>query len=80
MSTHSSKENNAMKILLRIVAAVLVLIAAFLIGIVISVGADPDTDLRIGVAVGYVIGGALLVAAAAWLWRYPARRAAGPAA
>ena len=69
-----------MKILLRIVAVVFVLIAAFLIGIVISVGADPDTDLRIPVAIGYVIGGALLVAAAVWLWRYPSRRAAaGPA-
>jgi ethanolamine transporter EutH len=72
-----------MKILLRSVAVVFVLIAAFLIGIVISVGADPDTDLRIPVAIGYVIGGALLVAAAVWLWRYPSRRAtaapAGPA-
>jgi hypothetical protein len=69
-----------MKILLRIVAVVFVLIAAVLIGIVISVGADPDTDLRIPVAIGYVIGGALLVAAAVWLWRFPSRRAAGPAA
>jgi len=69
-----------MKILLRIVAVVFVLIAALLIGIVISVGADPDTDLRIPVAIGYVIGGALLVAAAVWLWRFPSRRAAGPAA
>jgi ethanolamine transporter EutH len=69
-----------MKILLRIVAVVFVLIAAFLIGIVISVGADPDTDLRIPVAIGYVIGGALLVAAAVWLWRRPSRRpATGPA-
>jgi ethanolamine transporter EutH len=69
-----------MKILLRIVAVVFVLIAALLIGIVISVGADPDTDLRIPVAIGYVIGGALLVAAALWLWRFPSRRATGPAA
>ena len=69
-----------MKILLRIVAAVFVLIAALLIGIVISIGLDPDTDLRIPVAIGYVIGGALLVAAAVWLWRFPGRRAAGPAA
>jgi ABC-type uncharacterized transport system permease subunit len=69
-----------MKILLRIVAVVCVLIAALLIGVVISVGADPDTNLRIPVAIGYVVGGALLVAAAVWLWRYPSRRAAGPAA
>ena len=69
-----------MKILLRVVAVLFVLIAALLIGIVIAVGADPDTDLRIPVAFAYVIGGALLVAAAVWLWRYPSRRAAGPAA
>ena len=69
-----------MKIVLRIVAVVFVLIAALLVGIVISVGADPDTDLRIPVAIGYVIGGALLTWAAVWMWRYPNRRAAGPAA
>jgi ethanolamine transporter EutH len=68
-----------MKILLRIVAVVFVLIAALLIGIVISIGADPDTDLRIPVAIGYVVGGALLVAASVWLWRFPNRRAAKPA-
>jgi ABC-type uncharacterized transport system permease subunit len=63
-----------MKILLRIVAVLFVLIAAVLIGIVISVGADPNTDLRVPVAIGYVVGGAVLLAAALWLWRYPARR------
>jgi ethanolamine transporter EutH len=68
-----------MKILLRIVAVVFVLIAALLIGIVISVGADPDTDLRIPVAIGYVVGGALLLAASVWLWRFPNRRAVKPA-
>jgi hypothetical protein len=81
MSTHSLKWSNAeMKILLRIVAVLFVLIAALLIGIVISVGADPNTNLRIPVAIGYVVGGALLLAGALWLWRYPARRAPGPAA
>ena len=69
-----------MKILLRIVAVLFVLIAALLIGVVISIGADPDTNLRIPVAVGYVIGGGLLLAAAVWLWRYPSRRPAGPTA
>jgi ethanolamine transporter EutH len=68
-----------MKILLRIVAVVFVLIAALLIGIVISIGADPDTDLRIPVAIGYIVGGALLLAASVWLWRFPNRRATSPA-
>jgi ethanolamine transporter EutH len=68
-----------MKILLRVVAVLFVLIAAFLIGIVISIGADSETDLRVPVAIGYVVGGVLLVAAAVWLWRFPSRRAAGSA-
>ena len=67
-----------MKILLRIVAALFVLIAAFLIGIVISVAADSETDLRIPVAIAYIVGSLLLLAAAGWLWRRPARRAPGP--
>ena len=67
-----------MKILLRIVAVLFVLIAAFLIGIVIAVGADPDRDLRVARAIGFVVGGVLLLAAAGWLWRFPAKRAPGP--
>ena len=69
-----------MKILLRIVAVLFVLVAALLIGIVISIGLDPDTDLRIPVAIGYVIGGCVLIWLAQWLWRRPGRAAAGPAA
>jgi hypothetical protein len=65
-----------MKILLRIVAVLFVLIAALLIGIVISIGLDPDTDLRIPVAIAYVVVGALLIAAAGWLWRQPKRSTA----
>jgi hypothetical protein len=69
-----------MKILLRIVAIVCVLVAALLIGVVIAVGADPDTNLRVGRAIAFVIGGVLLLAAAVWLWRFPGRRpVSGPA-
>jgi hypothetical protein len=69
-----------MKILLRIVAVAFVLIAALLIGIVIKIGLDPDTDLRVPVAIAYVIAGGLLTAAAVWLWRRPGRATAVPAA
>jgi hypothetical protein len=65
-----------MKILLRIVAVLFVLIAALLIGIVISIGVDPETDLRIPVAIAYVVLGALLIAGAGWLWRQPKRSTA----
>jgi hypothetical protein len=68
-----------MKILLRIVAVVFVAIGLFLLAAVINALAS-EGGARAGVAIGYVIGGALLVAAAVWLWRYPSRRAAtGPA-
>ena len=69
-----------MKILLRIVAVLFVLIAAVLIGIVIAVGLDPDTDLRVPVAILYIAIGAVLVWLAQWLWRRPGRAPAGPAA
>jgi ethanolamine transporter EutH len=80
MGAYRLRRHTGMKIILRIVAVLFVLIAALLLGIVLSVGADPDTDLRIPVAIGYVIGGALLVAAAVWLWRRPNRGAVDPAA
>jgi peptidoglycan/LPS O-acetylase OafA/YrhL len=59
----------AMKIVLRILSVLFVAIAAFLLIVVISVAADSGTDLRTGVAIGYVIGAAVLIAAAVAMWR-----------
>ena len=63
-----------MKILLRAVAIVFVLIAAFLIYAVIHAAASAG-GARAGVAIGYIIGAILLTWAATALWRRPARTA-----
>ncbi len=63
-----------MKILLRIVAVVLVVIAALLVYFVIDAVAS-DAGARVGVAIAYIIGALLALAAAGALWR---RSAAAP--
>ena len=57
-----------MKILLRIVAALLVLIALFLVYAVLA-AVTSDEGARVGVAIGYVIGALVLGFAASKLWR-----------
>jgi hypothetical protein len=66
-----------MRILLRIVAILFVIIAAVLVYSVISVASDDGSDLRVGVAIAYVVGAILLLAGAVALWRRPAP-GAGP--
>jgi len=55
------------RILLRIVAVLLVLIALFLVYAVIA-AVTSDGGARVGVAIGYVIGALVLVFAASKLW------------
>ncbi|MEA2466653.1 MAG: hypothetical protein QOJ57_779 [Thermoleophilaceae bacterium] len=57
-----------MKVLLRAVAVLFVAIGAFLIYAVINAAAS-DGGARAGVAIGYIIGAALLAWAALVLWR-----------
>jgi hypothetical protein len=68
-----------MKIAIRAVAVLFVAIAVFLIAAVIN-ALGSEGGARAGVAVAYVVGSALLTAAAVAMWRASARRAAGPAA
>jgi hypothetical protein len=68
-----------MKIALRIVAVLFVAIAIFLVAAVIN-ALGSDGGARVGVAVAYVAGSALLAAGAVAMWRVSGRRAAGPAA
>jgi predicted Co/Zn/Cd cation transporter (cation efflux family) len=68
-----------MKILLRIVAALCVLIAGFLIYAVIHALAS-DGGARPAVAVLYVVISIVLGFLAVWLWRRPARPVATPTA
>ena len=56
-----------MRILLRIVAVLLILIALFLVYAVIA-AVTSDGGARVGVAIGYVIGALVLVFAASKLW------------
>ena len=63
-----------MKILLRAVAVLFVLIAAFLVYAVIHALASAG-GARPGVAVAYVVGAILLAVAASELWRRPSRPA-----
>ena len=60
-----------MKTLLRIVAIVLVLIAAVLVYAVIA-AVSSDGGAKTGVAIAYIVGAIVLVAGAAALWRRPA--------
>ena len=63
-----------MKILLRAVAVLFVLIAAFLVYAVIhAIGSAGGA--RPGVAVAYIVGAIVLAVAAGALWRRPARPA-----
>jgi hypothetical protein len=57
--------------LLRAIAVLLVLIAAFLIYAVIA-AVTSDEGARVGVCIAYVVGAALAVFAASALWRRPA--------
>ena len=61
-----------MKILLRAVAVLFVLIAAFLVYAVIH-AVNSAGGARPGVAVAYIVGAILLAIAASALWRRPAR-------
>jgi hypothetical protein len=67
-----------MKVLLRIIAVLFVLIAAFLVYAIIA-AATSDEGARVGVCIGYAIGAALLSFGAMKLWNRPGRDAA-PAA
>jgi len=60
-----------MKILLRAIAVLFVLIAAFLVYAVIHAGASAG-GARPVVAIAYIIGAAVLAWVAARLWRRPA--------
>ena len=62
-----------MKFLMRLVAIFFVAVAVFLVYAVIHALASAG-GARAGVAVGYIIGSVLLVAAAAWLWCRPGAR------
>jgi len=55
------------RILLRIVAVLLILIALFLVYAVIA-ALTSEGGARVGVAIGYVIGALVLVFAASKLW------------
>jgi hypothetical protein len=57
-----------MKVLLRAVAVLFVAIGALLIYAVINAAAS-DGGARAGVAIGYIVGAALLTWAAVALWR-----------
>ena len=62
-----------MQTLAQIISVLLVLIAASLVFFVIYVFATED-DVRVGVAIAYVVAAILLTAAAVVVWR----RASGP--
>jgi len=63
-----------MRIIFRVVAVVLVLVAALLIYAVIA-AVTSDEGARVGVSIAYILGAIAAIAAAAALWRRPARRA-----
>jgi peptidoglycan/LPS O-acetylase OafA/YrhL len=65
----------AMKIVLRIVSVLCFAIAAFLLFAVIAALAS-DEGARAGVAIGYVIGSAVLIAGGVAMWRSTARAGA----
>lgn len=65
---------------MKVVSVVLVAVAAFLIYAVIAALASAG-GARVGVAIGYIVGAAILTYIAVWLWRKSARprvQAAGP--
>ena len=65
---------------MKLVSVIFVAVAAFLIYAVIAALASAG-GARVGVAVGYIVGAAILGYLAVWLWRKSSRRtveAAGP--
>ena len=68
-----------MSILLRIVAVVAVLIAAFLVGAVINALAS-DGGARTGVAIAYIAAAIVLTFGAVMAWRRAGRRPSAPGA
>jgi hypothetical protein len=61
-------KDSSMNVVLKVVAVFFVAIAAFLVYAVIHAAAS-DGGARAGVAIGYIIGAALLTWAAVKLWR-----------
>lgn len=59
-----------MRVLMRALAVLFVAIAAFLVYAVIH-AASSDGGAKTGVAIGYIVGAIVLIAAAAYLWRRP---------
>jgi len=55
---------------MRALAVLFVAIAAFLVYAVIN-AASSDGGAKTGVAIGYIVGAIVLIAAAAYLWRRP---------
>lgn len=68
-----------MSVLLRILAVLCLLIGAFLVYAVIN-ALGSEGGARAGVAIGYIIGAAVLAFAAVAMWRAAGRRGAAPAA
>jgi peptidoglycan/LPS O-acetylase OafA/YrhL len=66
-----------MKIVLRILSVLCVAIAALLLFSVINALAS-DGGARAGVAIGYVIGSAILIAGAVAMWRTTKRQSSAP--
>ncbi|MEA2423393.1 MAG: hypothetical protein QOF55_2492 [Thermoleophilaceae bacterium] len=66
-----------MKVLLRAIAVLFLAIGAFLIYAVIHAAAS-DGGARAGVAIGYIVGAALLAWAAVTLWRRGGSRSTAP--
>lgn len=58
-----------MKVFLRVVSVAVWLVAAFLIYAVVHALASAG-GARAGVAVGYVAGAIVLIAAGVWMWRW----------
>jgi hypothetical protein len=63
-----------MKIVLRILSVLFVAIAAFLLFAVIA-ALSSDEGARAGVAIGYVVGAAVLIAGAVAMWKSTSRSA-----
>jgi peptidoglycan/LPS O-acetylase OafA/YrhL len=66
-----------MKIVLRILSVLCVAIAAFLLFAVINALAS-DGGARAGVAIGYTVGAAILIAGAVAMWRNTTRGTSTP--
>lgn len=60
-----------MRVALRIFAVLFVAVAAFLVYAVIN-AANSAGGAKTGVAIAYIVGAIVLIAAALWMWRRPA--------